>query len=67
MVVAGCLNVCDGLIWLRHLVIKQIVIHILAEGGHVEYSVSFDLYSVGTCSVFFFFKFLMAGTLIVYH
>jgi hypothetical protein len=40
-----------GFVWLRHSVIKQIVIRIQAEGGHVEHSVLFDLYSVGTCSV----------------
>ena len=38
-------------VWLRHSVIKQIVIRIQAEGGHVEHYVSFDLYSMGTCSV----------------
>lgn len=39
-----------GFVWFRHSVIKQIVIRIQAEGGHIEHSV-FDLYNVETCSV----------------
>jgi hypothetical protein len=50
-VVARCLNVCEGFCWLRHSVIKQIVIRIQADSGHIEYSLLFYLYSVGTCSV----------------
>jgi len=40
-----------GFVWLRHSLIKQIIIRIQAEGGYVEHSVLFDLCSVGTCSV----------------
>jgi len=40
-----------GFVWRRYSVIKQIVIHIQAEGGHIEHCELFDLYTMGTCSV----------------